>query len=283
MSRDPSELDLAALMLDGVHFADAWCVVALAIGADGTKVPVGLWLGDTENKTVVTAPLADLVARGLTTDGGLLVVIDGAKPSPPRCARCSATPRSSSGARCTSAATSATTSRRTNKRGSMAGSPPRTTTTIPRRVNVPVETWPGSSRRVGPMRWRACARRPRGHVHRPAARCRRPARRDPHEHELHREPDLDRARHDQEREAVARRQDDQTLVCRRDAQRGTQLPPAQGLPADADVRRCARPSPRSCSTGMRCCTSRMSGRTDAPPPSGRDSKLDAQTTSVPES
>jgi putative transposase len=79
MSRDLSELDLAALMLDGVHFADACCVVALAIGADGTKVPVGLWLGDTENKTVVTALLADLVARGLNTDGGLLVVIDGAK------------------------------------------------------------------------------------------------------------------------------------------------------------------------------------------------------------
>ena len=79
MSRDLSELDLAALMLDGVHFADACCVVALAIGADGTRVPVGLWLGDTENKTVVTALLADLVARGLNTDGGLLVVIDGAK------------------------------------------------------------------------------------------------------------------------------------------------------------------------------------------------------------
>jgi putative transposase len=79
MSRDLSELDLAALMLDGVYFADACCVVALAIGADGTKVPVGLWLGDTENKTVVTALLADLVARGRNTDGGLLVVIDGAK------------------------------------------------------------------------------------------------------------------------------------------------------------------------------------------------------------
>jgi putative transposase len=79
MSRDLSELDLAGVMLDGVHFADACCVVALAIGADGTRVPVGLWLGDTGNKTVVTALLADLVDRGLDTDGGLLVVIDGAK------------------------------------------------------------------------------------------------------------------------------------------------------------------------------------------------------------
>ena len=55
------------------------CVVALVITADGTKVPVGLWLSDTENKTVVTALLADLVARDLDTDSGVLCVIDGAK------------------------------------------------------------------------------------------------------------------------------------------------------------------------------------------------------------
>ncbi len=79
MSRDLSELKLVALMLDGVHFAEACCVVALAICTDGTKVPVGLWLGDTENKTIVTNLLADLVDRGLSTDRGLLVVIDGAK------------------------------------------------------------------------------------------------------------------------------------------------------------------------------------------------------------
>jgi putative transposase len=54
MSRNLSELELAGLMLDGVHFAKACCVVALAICVDGTKVPIGLWLGDTENKTVVT-------------------------------------------------------------------------------------------------------------------------------------------------------------------------------------------------------------------------------------
>lgn len=79
MARDLSELDVAALMVDGVHFAEHCCVVALAVTADGTKVPVGLWLGDTENKTVVTNLLADLVDRGLRADGGLLVVIDGAK------------------------------------------------------------------------------------------------------------------------------------------------------------------------------------------------------------
>ena len=65
--------------VDGVDFARECCVVALIVTADGTKVPVGLRLGDTENKTVVTALLADLVERGPDYSHGLLVVIDGAK------------------------------------------------------------------------------------------------------------------------------------------------------------------------------------------------------------
>lgn len=79
MSRDLSQVQVAALMIDGVVLDEWCCVVALAICADGIKVPVGLWLGDTENKAVVTALLADLVDRGLSAEGGLLVVIDGAK------------------------------------------------------------------------------------------------------------------------------------------------------------------------------------------------------------
>src|SRR6476619_4115267 len=79
MARDLSELDIKVLMLDGEYMAERCVVVALAITADGTKVPVGLWDGATENKTVVRALLADLVDRGLDVDDGLLVVIDGAK------------------------------------------------------------------------------------------------------------------------------------------------------------------------------------------------------------
>jgi putative transposase len=79
LARDVSELDVAVLMIDGIVFAEVCCVVALAITTDGTKVPVGLWDGDTENKTVVTDLLADLVARGLRFEQGLLLVIDGAK------------------------------------------------------------------------------------------------------------------------------------------------------------------------------------------------------------
>ncbi len=79
VGRDLSGLDAAVLMVGGVDFAAQTCVVAMIITTDGTKVPVGLRHGDTENKAVVTALLADLVSRGLDYTGGLLVVIDGAK------------------------------------------------------------------------------------------------------------------------------------------------------------------------------------------------------------
>lgn len=77
--RNLSEVEAAVLMVDGVEFAGETCVVAMIITTDGTKVPVGLRHGDTENATVVTALLADLVERGLDYTGGLLVIIDGAK------------------------------------------------------------------------------------------------------------------------------------------------------------------------------------------------------------
>jgi putative transposase len=70
---------MTVLMLDGEHLAERCVVVALGLTADGTKKPVGLWDGSTENKTVVRALLADLLARGLRSDDGLLVVLDGAK------------------------------------------------------------------------------------------------------------------------------------------------------------------------------------------------------------
>lgn len=79
MARDLTGEDIKVLLLDGEHMAERCVVAALAITADGTKKPVGLWEGSTENKTVVRSLLADLVERGLTVDDGLLVVIDGAK------------------------------------------------------------------------------------------------------------------------------------------------------------------------------------------------------------
>jgi len=67
------------LMIDGLCVADQLVVVALVIIAEGTKVPVGLMLGDTENHIVVTELLADLVARGLRYSHGIVAVLDGSK------------------------------------------------------------------------------------------------------------------------------------------------------------------------------------------------------------
>src|SRR5665647_122922 len=73
------KLDLVALMIDGVHFGEHLCVVALGIGIDGTKHPLGLVEGSTENTTVVTELLTDLRGRGLDTTRPILVGIDGGK------------------------------------------------------------------------------------------------------------------------------------------------------------------------------------------------------------
>ena len=73
------QLDLVALMIDGVHFGEHLCVVALGIGIDGTKHPLGLVEGSTENTTVVTDLLTDLRGRGLDTTRPILVGIDGGK------------------------------------------------------------------------------------------------------------------------------------------------------------------------------------------------------------
>jgi transposase-like protein len=79
MAADLSGLDLVALMVDGVHFAEHCCIVALGIGIDGTKYPLGVVEGSTENATVVTDLLTNLRERGLDVTRPVLVVIDGAK------------------------------------------------------------------------------------------------------------------------------------------------------------------------------------------------------------
>jgi transposase-like protein len=76
---DLSGLDLVALMIDGVHFGDHLCVVALGIGSDGTKHPLGLVEGSTENTSVVTDLLTGLRDRGLDTSRAIFVGIDGGK------------------------------------------------------------------------------------------------------------------------------------------------------------------------------------------------------------
>ena len=65
LGKDLSDLDLVALMIDGVHFADHLCVVALGIDIDGTKHPLALVEGSTENTTLVRGLLVGLRERGL--------------------------------------------------------------------------------------------------------------------------------------------------------------------------------------------------------------------------
>jgi transposase-like protein len=79
LAQELSGLDLVALMVDGIRVAERTCVVALGIAIDGTKIPLALAAGATENTTVVGDLLAGLRERGLDTTRPVLVVIDGAK------------------------------------------------------------------------------------------------------------------------------------------------------------------------------------------------------------
>ena len=72
-------LDLAGLLIDGVHVGGHCIVVALGIDKTGAKHPLGLWEGATENATVCQGLLTTLASRGLRTDRSLLVIVDGAK------------------------------------------------------------------------------------------------------------------------------------------------------------------------------------------------------------
>jgi putative transposase len=72
-------LDLAALLLDGIHIGEHCLIVALGIAADGSKHALGIWEGSTENATVCQSLLSNLQSRGLRTDRSLLVLLDGSK------------------------------------------------------------------------------------------------------------------------------------------------------------------------------------------------------------
>ena len=79
MSRQLSDLRLAVMMLDGLELKGRMMIVALGITTEGVKIPLGLWEGSTENATVATALLSDLVERGLDPEQGMLFVLDGSK------------------------------------------------------------------------------------------------------------------------------------------------------------------------------------------------------------
>jgi putative transposase len=79
LAADLSALDLVALLIDGVHFGESCCIVALGVDLDGTKHPLALVEGSTENATLVTELLTGLRERGLDVTRPMLVGLDGSK------------------------------------------------------------------------------------------------------------------------------------------------------------------------------------------------------------
>ena len=79
LAADLSCLDLVAFMVDGVHFGEHTCVVALGIDIDGAKHPLSLVEGSTENATLVTELIVGLRERGLDVTRPILAVLDGSK------------------------------------------------------------------------------------------------------------------------------------------------------------------------------------------------------------
>ena len=79
MARRLDDVRLAVMMLDALEISGKVHVVALGISTEGVKIPLGLWEGSTENATLVSMLLADLVDRGLDPEQAILFVIDGGK------------------------------------------------------------------------------------------------------------------------------------------------------------------------------------------------------------
>jgi putative transposase len=67
------------VFVDGFSFGDHTLVGALGVTFDGTKVPLGVVEGSTENAAVCTRLVSDLAARGLDANRGILFVVDGGK------------------------------------------------------------------------------------------------------------------------------------------------------------------------------------------------------------
>ncbi len=90
MAGQLADLRLPVMMIDGIDLKGRTNIVALGITTEGVRIPLGLWEGSSENATVATALLSDLVERGLDPEQGMLFVIDGSKAlSAKRSGQCS--------------------------------------------------------------------------------------------------------------------------------------------------------------------------------------------------
>ena len=232
LAADLSGLDLVALMIDGVHFADHLCVVALGIGIDGTKHPLGLGEGSTENTSVVTDLLTGLRERGLDTTRPIFVGIDGGKALRAAVVRVFDHPVIQ---RC-----------QLHKLRNVADKlPDHLASTVTKRMRAAyraesailaeaqLEALAKELQRTHPRRGRVPARGPDRGPHRPAPR--RFADAGPHAalDQLHRVDDLDRAQPLHEREELAEQHNGAALVRRRPDRSPRPVPPRQRPPAPA--------------------------------------------------
>jgi putative transposase len=146
------------VFLDGFGMGEHLLVGALGVTADGTKVPLGVAEGTTENKAVCTRLAADLAERGLDASKGILFVIDGGKAWSGPSAACSAPRRASKGAVSTRSEMSWTTCPRRSGRWSSGGSAPPGRWPTPTRPARSWSSWPAAWTASGPAPPPRCAR-----------------------------------------------------------------------------------------------------------------------------
>jgi putative transposase len=79
VDRALGDLDLVAIFIDGIVIANHTVLIAMGVDVNGTKVPIGVRAGSTENAVVATAMLQNMIDRGLRVDAAMLFVIDGGK------------------------------------------------------------------------------------------------------------------------------------------------------------------------------------------------------------
>jgi transposase-like protein len=78
-SRPLGEHRFLVCFIDGFDFAGHMMIGALGVTADGTKIPLGVVQGSTENATVVRGLVSELRDRGVDATDGILFVLDGGK------------------------------------------------------------------------------------------------------------------------------------------------------------------------------------------------------------
>ncbi|MBI4883960.1 MAG: transposase [Actinobacteria bacterium] len=78
-ARDLSDRQWLVVFADGFDFAGQMMIGALGVTADGTKVPLGVAQGTTENTAVCKTLFASIKERGFDASHGVLFVLDGGK------------------------------------------------------------------------------------------------------------------------------------------------------------------------------------------------------------